>query len=238
VASARRLPHTGLLWALEVLCWNRSLFPRAADALARLVRIDPGGRLGNRPIESLKNAMLGWVRHSGATVDDRMELLDGLLRQNRRCRLAASYRCLAGQPLRCHPATPTAYKGLDAGHTGVPWPEWGRFIDGLTDLALEHAGNSAERWRQLITRAQSLPPNNRGQLMRRPRFGCAGPHLDITRELSVWDALRRKSIAMSSIPLAVGRFRRKSLTCAKDCGGPRPRSDPPAVLSWLDGQRA
>ena len=52
-----RSPHTGLLWALELLCWSEDYAAEACDALARLAEIDPGGRLANRPAASLRRVL-------------------------------------------------------------------------------------------------------------------------------------------------------------------------------------
>lgn len=49
-------PHVGLLWALEILAWDRQTMAEAANALVRLAEADPPettGRVGNRPITSL-----------------------------------------------------------------------------------------------------------------------------------------------------------------------------------------
>ncbi|MFZ1547720.1 MAG: hypothetical protein WAT12_11585 [Candidatus Nitrotoga sp.] len=69
-------PHTGLLWALEVLAWDPALLPRVALILARLAAIDPGGRLANRPINSLSSIFLSWAPNTNATLKQRLGALD------------------------------------------------------------------------------------------------------------------------------------------------------------------
>lgn len=73
--------HTGVLWALETLAWLPAWFRRAGLALARLAAIDPGGRMANRPIESLRNILLPWRPSTFADFDARFALLDDLLAQ-------------------------------------------------------------------------------------------------------------------------------------------------------------
>src|SRR5207244_216073 len=51
-------PHTGLLWALERLSWSPDHLARASAALAKLARLDPGGKGGNRPRGSLRDTFL------------------------------------------------------------------------------------------------------------------------------------------------------------------------------------
>jgi hypothetical protein len=52
--------HTGLLWALEALAWSPDYLGGAAQALARLGQVDPGGRWANRPDRSLGQIFLPW----------------------------------------------------------------------------------------------------------------------------------------------------------------------------------
>ncbi|MFS8102179.1 toll/interleukin-1 receptor domain-containing protein [Lentzea alba] len=53
----RHSAHTGLLWALETLTWASEHSTRAVLLMARLAEIDPGGRLSNRPAQSLVDAL-------------------------------------------------------------------------------------------------------------------------------------------------------------------------------------
>ena len=60
-------PHVELLFALEILCWSEEFFARSAMALATLARLDPGGRLANRPLASLVDVFLPWSPPSAAS---------------------------------------------------------------------------------------------------------------------------------------------------------------------------
>ena len=71
--------HTGLLWALETLCWSPDHLLEALDLLMRLAEIDPGGRLANRPIASATDVLLLWRPQTGATLDRRLEAVGGVL---------------------------------------------------------------------------------------------------------------------------------------------------------------
>jgi hypothetical protein len=72
-------PHTGLLWALEMLVWDPQYLPRVALILAKLARVDPGGKLQNRPINSLRGIFLPWHPGTNATLVERMAALDHLI---------------------------------------------------------------------------------------------------------------------------------------------------------------
>jgi hypothetical protein len=71
-------PHPGLLWALESLAWSPEHFGQAVDQLARLAEIDPGGRLHNRPLNSLKTINCPWHPGTSVSVASRLETFDAL----------------------------------------------------------------------------------------------------------------------------------------------------------------
>ena len=71
-------PHTGLLWALETVAWSAEHFSLAVEQLARLVEVDPGGHLSNRPLASLTSIFRPWMPQCTVPGDRRMVVLDGL----------------------------------------------------------------------------------------------------------------------------------------------------------------
>jgi hypothetical protein len=68
-------PHTGLLWALENLAWSADYLGRVSLLLARLARLDPGGKLGNRPDRSLLTIYRLWYPQTAAPLDQRLRIL-------------------------------------------------------------------------------------------------------------------------------------------------------------------
>jgi hypothetical protein len=75
-------PHTGLLWALELIAWDPEYLTRTALVLARLEKIDPGGSLSNRPIESLRHIFLAWNPATNASLRQRLGALDRLIKDD------------------------------------------------------------------------------------------------------------------------------------------------------------
>jgi hypothetical protein len=61
-----RSEYLGLLHSLEVLAWSPDYLDRATNLLARLAEVDPGGKLANRPINSLAEIFLPWSPHTNA----------------------------------------------------------------------------------------------------------------------------------------------------------------------------
>ena len=73
--------HTGLLWALEILAWDSNYLIRACALLGRLASRDPGGKLSNRPANSLVAIFLPWFPQTTASFDKRKTALEILARE-------------------------------------------------------------------------------------------------------------------------------------------------------------
>ncbi|MEM9488703.1 MAG: hypothetical protein AAGC55_06135, partial [Myxococcota bacterium] len=75
-------PHTGLLWALEALGWNKEHLPMVVTLLAELAAKDPGGgRHANRPAASLLDLLHPWAPQSITTVEERMQLFNNVAKE-------------------------------------------------------------------------------------------------------------------------------------------------------------
>jgi len=159
-------PHTGLLWALETLCWSPEYFGRAAETLARLTSLDPGGKLSNRPGQSFINVMLGWTHQSGATADKKLELLAFLTETMPE----TTWHLLIGLLPRSHgfsisPHTPT-YQDWAAEPTAVLLYDWAHYNKGILTLVIGLASNNPSRWVQLVNKYDELPTEDRSELLR------------------------------------------------------------------------
>lgn len=67
--------HTGLLWALESLAWFPEHLKEVSLMLLKLSRLDPGGDLLNRPINSIIEVFKPWHYQTLAPFELRMEVL-------------------------------------------------------------------------------------------------------------------------------------------------------------------
>lgn len=74
--------HTGVLWGLEMLAWDPTYLVRVCDILTRLAAVDPGGRLTNRPINSLREILLPWSPNTYASDAQRLTALETIERRN------------------------------------------------------------------------------------------------------------------------------------------------------------
>lgn len=75
-------PHTYILWALETMAWSEDHLAEAVELLARMVELDPGGKLGNRPSGSLEDIFRPWMPQTSATLDQRLDVLRSMLRRH------------------------------------------------------------------------------------------------------------------------------------------------------------
>lgn len=73
--------HTSMLWALEALAWHPSYLEEVTRILLRLSEMDPGGRLANRPFNSLVDIYLPWKPHTSVEFADRLAILDKCLNE-------------------------------------------------------------------------------------------------------------------------------------------------------------
>ena len=73
--------HTSLLWALEALAWHPKYLEPVTRILLRLTEMDPGGRLSNRPFNSLVDIYLPWKPHTSVELEGRLSILDAFINE-------------------------------------------------------------------------------------------------------------------------------------------------------------
>lgn len=74
-------PHVHFLWGLEAIAWDPRYLTRAVVALAKLGQLDPepDSNHVNRPINSLRDILLGWSPNTYALLPHRIACLDAVL---------------------------------------------------------------------------------------------------------------------------------------------------------------
>ncbi|MEX1140795.1 MAG: helix-turn-helix domain-containing protein [Thermoleophilaceae bacterium] len=185
-------PHPELLWALELLCWSPEFLVEATRALARLDDIDPGGRLSNRPLESLQSVLVGWIRHTAAPLDLRKRAVEQIADQlpdvgwKLVLKLWPTLRGVSSPP-----ASPR-YRDWKPETRNMPVAEWVELIEQLVALSIELAGGDAERWGELATRLGPLPPSARENLLAAIERLPEADWLNAEDRLHLWDAVNRE----------------------------------------------
>lgn len=151
-------PHTGLLWALESLAWAADYLGPVALLLARLIRLDPGGRLANRPASSLREILLPWHPQTTAPLDRRLGVLDVLREREPEIAWPLLVRLLPqlhDHALPTHEPRWREWKPEEERRVTVA--EWHRATVELLDRLLRDVGTDGGRWQDLVERVPALP---------------------------------------------------------------------------------
>jgi excisionase family DNA binding protein len=192
--------HPSLLWALERLSWSSDYFPLAADLLAKLNTIDPGGKLSNRPIESLLQMSYGWIANSGADSAAKIALVQRTLMRDP----DSGWTLVIGLWPSAHAfASPTAqpsYRDWAAPQGGISFAEWGDFAHRLTEITIDAAGLDADRWKEMIARIDQLPQRDRERILEHLRTVIQDQEWTPESRYEVWEALRSKAAQHEEFP--------------------------------------
>ncbi len=169
--------HPGILWGLELLAWSPEYLPRVVRVLARLAQIDPGGRLMNRPVNTLAEIFSWWHPGTNARTGEKLCLLSVVFQ-----RQASVAWDLVARLLPSGSMTSTATQRPQ-------WRDFGdipedcrsrtgqlKYLDGIGGLALDNVGAEPTRWKQLLDALAFLSSERQGQaldLLRHLSLSCA-----------------------------------------------------------------
>lgn len=185
-------PHTAFLWALETVAWAPEHFDDAADVLARLAAVDPGGRLANRPARSLAEVLSLWHPETAAGEEQR----HGALRRIVRNEPAVARRLLLDLLPDGH--------GFQTDHSGPEFRAWKkgpppttrddlrRRTSDVADLLLDGLDDDLESHLAVIGKIDDLPPEQLADYTAR-LAGLAGRLDDDDARGRLHDALRDKT---------------------------------------------
>jgi hypothetical protein len=155
-------PHTGFLWALEALAWSEQHMGYAAEVLARLAEIDPGGRLSNRPMGSLEAIFTPWSPQTSAPISTRVQTLDALIRRhtevawNMLLNLLPERSAFGLQSYR-----PQFRAWGSSGDSAVPRSEFVEMVNAAAERVLRLAQEQPKRWVAVVPKFGRLPPDYR-----------------------------------------------------------------------------
>ncbi len=155
-------PHTGLLWALEVAGQDPQLLPRAAEILARLAEIDPGGINSNRPVNSLRALFLTWKPLTNASHEFRLAVIDALVDAHPEIGWKL---LLALMPKMFDSGAPSVSPHFrDAGASEretLTWAILYKTITAIVSQAVRLASIDQRRWQSVLDSLGSLSPSDR-----------------------------------------------------------------------------
>lgn len=160
-------PHTGLLWALETAAWEPEYLARTSLILARLARIDPGGKLSNRPIESLREIFLPWLPNTNAPLAQRLSALDYIIANEPEIGWRLILKLLPEHhSIGTHTAMPRFREaGASEKETVTHRLVWEAYSQ-IIDRALEMADDDPDRWETIIRGLPTFSPTHRERAYR------------------------------------------------------------------------
>jgi len=181
-------PHTGLLWAIEGVAWSEQHMAYAAETLAALAEIDPGGRLSNRPSASLHAVFRAWSPQTSASLDARIQTLDSLTRRHPDASwnlLLALFPSNSEVGVQSH--TPE-FRDWATERTPVTRADLIATVEAAASHVLRFAQDDATRWKELIPKFDRLPLDARTEAVGAMSVVTAD---DLTPEQSnaLWEAL-------------------------------------------------
>lgn len=182
--------HTGLLWGLEVCAWSPGHFGSAVDLLGHLAAIDPGGRLMNRPSNSLRSIFLPWVPQTSVNVEGRLASIDALRKRRPEVAWTLMLSCMPQVMDSSHPTYDPRYRPWKPAERPVLMREYWSFIDGLTGRLISDAGDSADRWAQLAEKIDDVPVELRTKFLDQLRAVASTGSLSDTHRGRIWESLQ------------------------------------------------
>jgi len=183
--------HTGLLWALETVAWSPEYLGHAALLLAKLARLDPGGKLENRPLRSLRQIFLLWHPQTSATLEQRLRVLDTI----RQREPDVAWALLHQLPPRLYSfamnnATPTWREWAPDPTPAVTHLEVFRGVSEVAARMLADVDEKGDRWKDLIESLPDLPADDRDKVILQLE-GVDPGRLPPSDRLAIWDAVRK-----------------------------------------------
>lgn len=224
--------HTGLLWALETLAWDPDYFRQSVLILARLAHIDPGGRLGNRPFDSLVEIFVLWNPNTNASAEQRLAVLDEVLRVTP----DIGWRLIkALLPAPFGTSSPTSKPKLrEAGaseRVAITYRELGETQVAVIRRALELAKQDDNRWRDLIHSYGNFPPAERNAMA--DDLDVTLSRLDNDARKRLWEEIRNEVVQHERFRSAKWALPEEALLPLKTLVERYSPTDPLTPFSWL-----
>jgi hypothetical protein len=153
-----RSDHAPMLWAVETLCWPGAHMVRAARVLARLAEIVPQD-ISNSPLDSLWRVLLPVQPHTAGTLQDRRELLRGIVRDYPDVGWRLLVRMLPETGFSWHgTATPRWRDWVPENHPSEGRDaDWRASLEQTTEIALDVARACVARFADLVPLLERSP---------------------------------------------------------------------------------
>jgi hypothetical protein len=191
--SALSSPHTGLLWALELLAFCPDYLSRVTLSFARLTRLDPGGKLSNRPGSSLKTIFLWWLYlhpQAKAFLPDCLQIIDTIYKREPDIAWDLSMSLLSYHLSWTERKTRWRDWVTETSLTLII-QDWMDASDAILEKLIANAGVNIDRWCSLIDRARSMNANQKNVMV--DALAILKPHkFSFEERVQISDCLRQE----------------------------------------------
>ncbi|MBW4447252.1 MAG: hypothetical protein KME38_10385 [Spirirestis rafaelensis WJT71-NPBG6] len=152
-------PHTGLLWAMEVLVWEAQYLSQVTLILGKLSRLDPGGKIINRPFRSLCEIFLCWHPQTPAKLEQRLRVIDTLIA--REPDIAWQLLCNLLPEISSgisHPIYKPRWRDWNTDSTPkITLSEYWKNVDAVMERVLYNMGTGSKRLCDVVKKIELLP---------------------------------------------------------------------------------
>jgi len=154
--------HTGLLWALESLAWIPEYLRDVSLILLKLSRLDPGGSLSNRPLNSISEIFKPWHYQTLASYDERMEILKYVVNQEKESGWFLLIRMLPDYHGIAHPTHKMRWRMFDKNtNLNYTYQEIWDTHSTVIELLINLFDYTETKLSQLIDETPNLSPKDR-----------------------------------------------------------------------------
>lgn len=158
--------HTGLLWALENLAWLSEHLRDVSLILLKLSRLDPGGSLANRPLNSISEIFKPWHYQTLASYDERIEILKYVTDKEKESGWNLLIRMLPDHHGIAHPTHKMRWRMFDKNtNLTYTYQEIWNTHSAVIEMLIKLFDNDEEKFSQLIKETTNLRPNDRKRVL-------------------------------------------------------------------------
>jgi hypothetical protein len=189
--------HTGVLWALERLCWSSSYLVDAICVLFRLHRVNPGLKSGNNPANSIRETLQFACPQTNADWSVRQEAISKMLEQD----AGLAFRIV----LSLFPSYHSSWL-----RRGLPdWRDWGYGYKSYTtddqieiertwcvEQLLSFAADDADRWCELIALCGSINDTQYDSILERYKAVLDNDDFSQQGKRVLWETINPMLIRM------------------------------------------
>jgi hypothetical protein len=182
--------YTGLLWGLETIAWSPEYLPRAALVLSTLASLDPGGRIQNRPINSLREIFLWWNPNTNANVVERLNTIDMILVH--KPEIGWQLLSMLLPEMQSSSSVTAKPRWRDFGDLSedsrTPHGQM-QYVVGIGDRAIANVNSSPDRWKVILNSLRGLPQAQREKAFDKLKTVADGP-IPADMKTALWNVLR------------------------------------------------